>query len=113
MPASADVDVFDAIASPVRRAVLDRLRDGPLPVGRIAEGFPMSRPAISQHLRVLLDAGLVAEDRVGREHRYRLEAEPLEAVDRWIAGYERFWRERLRGLGDLLAEVDGGETRVR
>ncbi len=104
-----DVDVFDAISNPVRRAVLDLLRDGPRPVREIAESFPISRPAISQHLRVLLDAELVAEEKVGREHRYRLEPDRLAEVDRWIAGYESFWRERLRALPAVLDEIDPQE----
>jgi DNA-binding transcriptional ArsR family regulator len=97
-------DVFDAIASPVRRALLDSLRAGPRPVHEIASALPMSRPAVSQHLKVLREAELVVEERVGRERHYRLEAEPLRQVDLWVAGYEQFWRNRLKALGDLLDE---------
>lgn len=100
----AGPDVFEAIASPSRRAILDRLREGPRPVHDLAEGFAVTRPAVSQHLRVLREADLVAMERAGREHRYRLRAEPLARVDRWLAGYERFWRDRLRALDALLHE---------
>jgi DNA-binding transcriptional ArsR family regulator len=62
----------------------------------------MSRPAVSQHLRILLDAGLVSERRSGRERRYRLHAERLLEVQRWLQTYQRFWRNRLEALGSYL-----------
>ncbi|MBE7159505.1 MAG: transcriptional regulator, partial [Rhodospirillales bacterium] len=69
----------------------------------MAAHFDMSRPAVSQHLRVLLDAGLVAERRQGRERRYRLVPEPLIPVRDWLAQYERFWDDRLQRLQTQLA----------
>ncbi len=99
-----DADVFDAIASPVRRAILDLLRDGARPVHDVAASFAMTRPAVSQHLRVLRQAGLVAEDRVGRERHYRLDARPLRAVVDWAGHYERFWPHHARLLSELLEE---------
>jgi DNA-binding transcriptional ArsR family regulator len=99
-----EADVFDAIANPVRRALLDALRQGPRPVHDLAASFTMSRPAVSQHLKVLREAALVVEERVGRERHYRLDAAPLQRVDLWLAGYEQFWRGRLKALGDLLDE---------
>ena len=78
-------DVFGAIASPVRRALLDELTGGVRSVHDLAAPFQMSRPAVSQHLRVLRAAGLVAEERVGRERHYRLDAQPLRAVADWAA----------------------------
>ena len=101
--ADAAPDVFTAIAHPVRRALLDRLVAGDQPVNRLAEGFAMSRPAISQHLRVLREAGLVAERRSGREHRYRLQPERLEEVRDWLRQYEGFWQGNLDALDDFLA----------
>ncbi|HTT51682.1 MAG TPA: metalloregulator ArsR/SmtB family transcription factor [Streptosporangiaceae bacterium] len=86
-----DADVFDAIASPVRREILDLLRLGERPVHDLAASFSMSRPAVSQHLRVLREAGLVSEERVGRERRYALDARPLRAVLDWAVHYERLW----------------------
>ncbi|MGI8690918.1 MAG: ArsR/SmtB family transcription factor [Thermomicrobiales bacterium] len=100
-------DVFDAIAHPARRALLDALRAGPRPVHELASAFAMSRPAVSQHLRVLREAALVMEERVGRERHYRLDAGPLCQVDAWVAGYERFWRNRLVMLGELLDDEEG------
>lgn len=84
--------------------MLDLLADGDRPVKAIAASFDMSRPAVSQHLRVLLDAGLVTEQRHGRERRYRLAAEPLVAVRDWVAHYERFWDDHLARLRDHLAK---------
>ena len=84
-PAMPGPDVFGAIASPVRRALLDELTGGVRSVHDLAAPFQMSRPAVSQHLRVLRAAGLVAEERVGRERHYRLDAQPLRAVADWAA----------------------------
>ena len=83
MPAAVverEPEVFGAISHPARRRMLDLLADGDRPVNAIAENFDMSRPAVSQHLRILLDAGLVAEQRHGRERRYHLRPERLEPV---------------------------------
>jgi len=101
---SEELDVFGAIASPVRRALLDALAAGPLPVRDLAAGFPISRPAISQHLRILKEAELVSEERSGRERRYQLNPLPLRDVRSWIAHYERFWQDRLSALRDILDE---------
>ncbi len=75
--------VFRAIADPVRRRILARLRAQPLQTGRIARSFPVSRPAISRHLRILAEAGLVHRRREGRRCFYALHAAPLDAVGRW------------------------------
>ncbi|NJM07774.1 winged helix-turn-helix transcriptional regulator [Candidatus Gracilibacteria bacterium] len=95
-------DVFNAIAHPVRRQILDALRTEDQPVHVLAAPFAMSRPAISQHLKLLRDAGLVSEMRLGRERRYRLEPTRLRDVADWLAQYEQFWAERLRNLGAYL-----------
>jgi DNA-binding transcriptional ArsR family regulator len=102
VPAAADV--FDAIASPVRRDILDLLRQGGRPVHDLAASFAMSRPAVSQHLRVLREAGLVTEERVGRERHYRLDARPLRTVLDWAGHYAQFWQHHARLLSELLAE---------
>ncbi|MFI9591934.1 ArsR/SmtB family transcription factor [Nonomuraea sp. NPDC052265] len=99
--------VFTALASPARRELLRLLlQEGPQPAGRLAERFDMSRPSVSEHLKVLRDAGLVAEARKGRERHYRLEAEPLMEIRDWLTPYERFWREKLAGLSALLDEME-------
>src|ERR1044071_7089069 len=102
MAPDAHPDVFVAIARPVRRRILDLLAEQDRPVKTIASQFDVSRPAISQHLRVLLNAGLVAERRHGRERRYRLVPEELARVYDWLAHYQRFWNVRLRRLAEEL-----------
>jgi len=97
-------DVFGAVGDPTRRAVLDMLRRGELGAGEIARPFRMSRPAISQHLRVLKDAGLVVARRHGREQRYSLRPSPLRSVDEWLEHYRSFWSEKLSALGDYLRD---------
>jgi DNA-binding transcriptional ArsR family regulator len=100
-----DTDVFDAISSPVRRRLLDLLVEGPRSVVALTDEFAVSRPAISQHLKILLTAGLVHEERVGRERHYSLDARPLRGVNEWTAHYERFWTQRLARLSELLDEA--------
>jgi len=95
-------DVFHAISDPTRRSLLDLVAQSEQPVKTLAQAFAMSRPAISQHLRVLKQAGLVTERRVGREHLYRLQADPLHEVSDWVQHYEHFWRERLKLLSEHL-----------
>ncbi len=90
---------FRAIADPTRRALLDLLvSEGRLAAGHTAESFPMSRPAVSKHLRILRDAGLVTETRDGRNRLYEVNAEPLEAVADWLESYRVFWNRRLKSL---------------
>ncbi|MFI9611450.1 ArsR/SmtB family transcription factor [Streptomyces sp. NPDC052023] len=102
--------VFAALANATRREVLRLLRDGgPQPVQALADHFAMRRPSLSEHLKVLRDAGLVSEQRSGRQRIYRLEAAPLADVQDWLHPYERFWRERLTGLGDLLDRMPDDE----
>jgi DNA-binding transcriptional ArsR family regulator len=90
--------IFSALADPTRRAVLDLLRQERLPAGRIARAFPVSRPAISKHLRLLRAAHLVRERREGRYRFYQLNPNPLKAVDSWLNQYRVFWETRLNGL---------------
>ena len=89
---------FQALADPTRRAVLDLLRRGSQPAGQIASAFPVSRPAISKHLRLLRRAHLVREHREGRNRIYQLNPEPLRAVDSWIEQYRVFWTASLNNL---------------
>lgn len=95
-------DVFGALANPIRRDLLGLLREGPKPVKVLAARFEVGRPAISEHLKVLLDAGLVTEEPRGRERYYHLDATPLRAVGEWLGAYERFWKSKLLDLATLL-----------
>jgi DNA-binding transcriptional ArsR family regulator len=85
--------------------MLDLLVEADRSVNTIAGHFPMSRPAVSQHLRILLDAGLVREQRHGRERRYRLVPDRLCPVRDWIAHYERFWDDHLQRLSEHLSRM--------
>lgn len=107
---AASADIFVAIADPTRRALLDRLRDGEQAVKQLAEPFEMSMPAISQHLQVLCEAGLVEVRKVGRQRLYRLNPEPLKEVSEWVNPYEQFWQEKLDALGKYLEENPCSET---
>ncbi|MBB3108927.1 DNA-binding transcriptional ArsR family regulator [Paenibacillus phyllosphaerae] len=100
--ADAKPDVFQAISDPTRRSLLQLLVDQELPVTTLTGHFPMSRTAVSKHLRILADAGLVKERKVGRERRYRLEPEPLLELKRWLAYYDRYWDNRLLLLKQLV-----------
>lgn len=109
---------FHALADPTRRAVLDLLRRGAQPAGQIAEAFPVSRPAISKHLRQLRRARLVMEHRRGRHRFYQLNPEPLKAVDSWLEDYRRFWRINLANLktfveGEYARELETARGKKR
>ncbi|SPE33711.1 conserved hypothetical protein [Candidatus Sulfopaludibacter sp. SbA3] len=100
------VDVFHAVADVTRRAILDRLRQGAQPVREIAQAFPVSRPAISKHLRVLHEARLVTEKKQGRQRMYHLNPEPLRDMDRWLETYRNFWSMNLTNLKRHLERKD-------
>jgi DNA-binding transcriptional ArsR family regulator len=99
------VDAFAAVADPTRRQLLDRLRRSPaLSLGTLAEGLPISRQAVTKHLDVLRDAGLLRIRRQGRERLHELDPAPLEALEDWLAPYAAAWDERLARLRDHLEE---------
>jgi len=98
------VDVFGVLANPVRRQLLVALRAGPLPAGELAGRFALSRPAVSEHLAVLRQAGLVREEPRGRHRYYHLAAEPLAEIQEWLNPFERYWRGRLTDLKTMLEE---------
>jgi len=101
---------FQALADPTRRAVLDLLRRGSQPAGEIAGAFPISRPAISKHLRLLRRAHLVREHREGRNRVYHLNPEPLRAVDSWLNQYRAFWSANLASLKSFVEAEYAKET---
>jgi DNA-binding transcriptional ArsR family regulator len=103
---------FQAVADPTRRAVLDLLRRGSQPAGQIASAFPISRPAISKHLRLLRRAHLVREHREGRHRVYQLNPEPLRAVDSWIDQYRVFWTANLNNLKAFVEAEHARETQA-
>jgi DNA-binding transcriptional ArsR family regulator len=104
---------FQALADPTRRAVLDLLRHGSQPAGQIAQAFPVSRPAISKHLRLLRRAHLVNERREGRHRVYQLNPEPLKAVDSWLEQYRVFWQASLTNLKAFVEAEYARETSAK
>lgn len=102
----ASVDrVFLALANPVRRELLEILVHQPLSAGALSERFELSRPAVAEHLKVLRDAGLVADEARGRHRIYRLTAEPLAELGAWLHPFEKFWRARLAKLAEVAEEL--------
>jgi DNA-binding transcriptional ArsR family regulator len=97
---------FGALSDPTRRAIVERLTHGEASVGELAEPFDISLPAISKHLTVLEEAGLVARTKEGRTRRCRLLDEPMREALEWIVTYGRFWEGQLDSLERLLAERD-------
>jgi DNA-binding transcriptional ArsR family regulator len=97
------MDAATAIADPIRRRVLELVRDDELPAGTLAAEFSVSRPAVSRHLRVLREAGLLTERRDGRQRLYRANLEPLAELREWLDAY---WAGRLEALRKLAEKED-------
>jgi DNA-binding transcriptional ArsR family regulator len=97
--------VFSALADPTRRAILARLADGEATVNQLAEPFPMSLQAVSKHLKVLEQAGLITRGRDAQWRPCKLEAAPLREVAEWTERYRRFWDERYDRLDSYLQEL--------
>lgn len=101
---TAEIDIFSALANPVRRDILAALREGPSPVTQLSRHFPIGRPAVSEHLQVLRRAGLVREEPRGRERYYHLDPRPLKQVDLWLESFTAYWSDRLRALETVLEQ---------
>jgi DNA-binding transcriptional ArsR family regulator len=106
---------FEVIAEPTRRRILDLLREREQPVGELVAALAMSQPAVSRHLRVLRDAGLVRARTDAQRRVYRLDAAPLAAMDDWLRPYRRLWAASLdslaRHLDEMAGETDGKDRR--
>ena len=104
--ARASSDAFHAVADPTRRTMLERLLPSGTArtAGELGADLGLTQPTISQHLKVLREAGLVSEERAGRQRLYELQAEPLAQVRDWLSPYEKFWRDKMRSLRALLDE---------
>lgn len=96
------MDIFEAIAEPNRRQILDLLRGGERPAGELVEALGLSQPGVSKHLKVLRDAGLVTVRADAQRRLYRLHGDRLSELDAWLAPYRRFWADRLAALDDHL-----------
>ncbi len=96
--------IFHALADRTRRDILDVLRTAERSAGEVAEQFPVSRPAVSRHLRVLRNAGLVLQRKEAQSRFYRLAPEALREVDRWLERYRVFWTARMHDLKRYVEE---------
>src|SRR5918999_5721253 len=106
--------VFGALADPTRRAILARLTEGDATVAELAAPFAVSQPAISRHLKVLEQAGLISRIRRATARLSHLEAEPLREATVWLAGYREYWEESYDRLDELLTAMQGeGADRSR
>ena len=99
-------DIFRALADPTRRQMLERLSAGERNATELREGLAMSQPAVSQHIAVLRGAGLIEEQKTGRQIRYRIRPDGLAPVVDWLTRYRAFWPERVDRLKTLLKEMD-------
>jgi len=105
MPANQLNAVFAALADPTRRAILARLREGEATVKELAEPFAISAPAVTKHLKVLRQAGLITQGREAQWRPCRIEAGPLKEAAAWIDQYRQLWSDRFDMLDDLLHEL--------
>jgi DNA-binding transcriptional ArsR family regulator len=102
-----DLDkTFDALASPIRRGILARLSQGWAAVTELAEPYDVSLPAISKHLRIMEEAGLIERHKVGRVHYCRLVPGPMQNATEWLNFYRQFWETQLESLADFLQDGD-------
>lgn len=99
-------DVFQAIADPTRREIIDLLAGQSLPINEIADNFEISRPAVSKHIKILNECGVVIIRKKGRKRYCRTDPRKIKEVAEWAARYRKFWTERLDTLEDLLNKED-------
>ena len=106
-------DVFQAIADPTRRGIIDLLSDKPLNLNAVSGHFDISRPAISKHIKILTECGLVTVNQQGRERYCSADLQKLREVDNWIGHYRKFWNKKLDALGEFLErdDIDNGGTK--
>jgi len=98
-------DVFQAIADPTRREIINLIAHNPLNLNSIADNFEVSRPAISQHIKILIECGLINIKKQGRERYCEVQAEPLNEVTGWIENFRKMWSERFDRMDDILLEM--------
>jgi DNA-binding transcriptional ArsR family regulator len=109
MPVDQLSAVFGALADPTRRAILNRLTAGDATVAELCAPFPMSQPAVSRHLRVLEEAGLITRHRRATARLSHLEAEPLREATEWLAPYREYWEKSYDRLDGLIAALEAEE----
>lgn len=99
-------DVFRALADPTRRAIFDRLAGGAMNASALRQGLDISQPAMSQHLAVLREAGLIRQERDGRFVNYEVDPDGLALIAQWLAKYRAYWPARIDALKVLLKDMD-------
>jgi DNA-binding transcriptional ArsR family regulator len=102
---------MSALAEPNRLHIVELLRDGPLPVGEIAERLGLQQPQASKHLRVLSEAGLVEVHAAANRRIYKLRSKPFQELDHWLGSFRRIWEERFDRLDDYLRELQAGDEK--
>lgn len=104
--------VFTALSDPTRRGMIRRLSHGPATVGELGEPYPISKPAVTKHVKTLERAGLIHRERDGRVHRCSLDPEPMRRAEKWIERHRRFWERSLDALADYVEDTHppNGET---
>ena len=105
------VTIFEVLADPTRRRILDVLRERPCSVGELVDQLKISQPLMSKHLRVLREVGLVHVRRDAQRRWYELHPDPLAEVDTWLASYRHLWEARLDRLNDYLKELQDEEEK--
>jgi len=108
---AAAISAFDALGDPTRRAIFERLAKRPLPVGELAATLPVTRPAVSQHLRILKDAGLVSETSIGTRRIYRIDPRGIGAIREWLDDHWSLALDAFKGFAD--AEIDSEQGRFK
>jgi DNA-binding transcriptional ArsR family regulator len=98
--------LFHALGDPTRRAMLDRLSQGPVSVSALAAPLGITLTAVAQHLQILEECGLARTEKLGRVRTCRIESSGFDALEQWIRSHRTTWERRLDRLGDLLAEED-------
>jgi DNA-binding transcriptional ArsR family regulator len=107
--AATTADVFNAVAEPLRRQILDALAGGERPVNDLVHALGLAQPQVSKHLRVLREVGAVEVRGVGRRRLYRLNGRALKPIHDWVKGYERSWSDRFDALDVVLEELEQKE----
>ena len=105
----AMMTIYEALAEPMRRRILDLLRERPRLVGELVELLEISQPGVSKHLRVLREVELVRVRQDAQRRRYELHPEPLAEIDTWLASYRHLWQERFDRLDTLLTDLQDKE----
>jgi DNA-binding transcriptional ArsR family regulator len=103
---------FGALADPTRRAIVARLSRGDAGVLDVAAPFPISQPAVTKHLHVLEEAGLISRHRMARQRMCHLEPQRLKQLSDWVGSYREFWEESFERLDELLEELQGSESPI-